>query len=204
MFSNVFLSRYRIVVFASIELFKSILRLSGPARRWNSLLRDGIVTVGKHTYGIPNVFYWDNHTKLSIGNFCSIAEGVTFVLGGEHRMDWVTTYPFNVMPKTWPTASKIVGHPASKGDIKIGNDVWIGQNALILSGVTIGDGAVVGAGSVVTRDVPEFAIVAGNPATLVRFRFSNVEIDSLKKLSWWNWPDDKIAENVKYLQNPLI
>jgi acetyltransferase-like isoleucine patch superfamily enzyme len=194
-------SNFRLFHLTLNEIRISIQRVSGPSRRWNSLRRQGLVIVGSHTYGTPNVFYWDDQTKLFIGNFCSIAEGVTFILGGEHRMDWVTTYPFNVMPETWPAASTISGHPATKGDIVIGNDVWIGQNALILSGVKVGDGAIVGAGAVVSKDIPDFAVVAGNPATVVKYRFSNLEIDQIKKSSWWNWTDEKILESVEKLQH---
>ena len=135
---------------------------------------------------------------LEVGAFCSIAGGVQIFLGGEHRLDWVTTYPFNVL---WPAGRQFRGHPRSKGDVTIGNDVWIGAEAVILSGVTIADGAVVGARSVVTRDVPAYTLVAGNPARTVRKRFDDETIEALRALRWWQWDDTRIAEMMPYLLN---
>jgi len=116
---------------------------------------------------------------LIIGKYCSIAANVTIMLGGNHRYDWITTYPFSVI---WPAYSYIKGHPKSKGFVVIGNDVWIGRNAMIMSGVHIGDGAVVGAGSIITKDVPPYAIVAGNPAKVVRYRFNEDQIERLLRI----------------------
>ena len=113
------------------------------------------------------------------------------MLGGNHRVDWVTTYPFNVL---FPEAAHFEGHPHSKGDVVIQNDVWIGMGALILSGVTIGNGAVVGARSVVTRSVPPYALAAGNPARVVRLRFSEDQIRQLERIAWWDWPIEKVQE----------
>jgi|CXWL01.1.fsa_nt_gi acetyltransferase-like isoleucine patch superfamily enzyme len=147
--------------------------------------------IGRGTYGIPLIRSWNEGPVLRIGNFCSIAARVQILLGGEHRVDWVTTYPFSVF---WPSASGVEGHPRIRGDVVIGNDVWLGTEATIMSGVTIGDGAVVGAKAVVTRDVPPYAVVAGNPARLVRFRFSDDEIERLLALRWWDWGDERIGE----------
>ena len=147
--------------------------------------------IGEWSYGRPNVMRPDQTTQLEIGRFCSIADGVRILLGGEHRTDWVTTYPF---PSIFPERFSAEGHPASKGNIVIGNDVWLCAGSTILSGVTIGDGAVVGAGCVVTRDVEPYAIVAGNPARVVRFRFDPSIISRLEKLAWWNWPMSRIEE----------
>ena len=134
---------------------------------------------------------------MTIGKFCAIAEGVTVLLGGNHRTDWISTFPFSVL---WPeVAGHIKGHPATRGDVVIGNDVWIGWGALILSGVKIGDGAVIGAHSVVSRDVPPYAIVCGNPAIIKKYRFDEESIQKLLAISWWNWPDEEIAEVVPML-----
>lgn len=178
------------------EIIPTIRRAAGPRLRWRALQKAGVVVVGDNTYGFPNVFFWGDDTKLHIGKYCSIAEGVVIVLGGEHRMDWVTTFPFSALARDWPQAKQNKGHPSSKGDVVIGNDVWIGQGALILSGVTIGDGAVIGAGSVVTKDVEDYAIAAGNPAKFVKFRFDLDTRIGLKKLLWWNWSDSKVAGNI--------
>lgn len=146
-------------------------------------------SVGRGTYGAPEVRRWGDEATLKVGAFCSIAVDVTIFLGGNHRIDWITTYPFPVLRES---AKGIKGHPATKGDVIIGNDVWIAAGATILSGVCIGDGAVIGACAVVTKDVPPYGIVAGNPAKLIRLRFSEEEIETLEKMAWWNWPDAKI------------
>ena len=152
--------------------------------------------IGDWTYGNPIIKKWGNDTKLRIGEYCSIAENVHILLGGEHRTDWITTYPMNVLI---PEAAEYQGHPSTKGDITIGNDVWIGHNAIILSGVCIGNGAVIGAGSVVAKDVPAYAVVAGNPVKVLRYRFTEEQIQSLEKISWWNWPFDKVVTALPYL-----
>ena len=162
-------------------------------------LADQTYDIGDHTYGLPRIMRWDDKTKLHIGKFCSIAEDVTIILGGNHRSDWVTTYPFNVINLFFPNAVGIEGHPATKGDITIGNDVWIGNGATILSGITIGDGAIIGARAVVASDVPPYSIVVGNPAQVIRKRFDDESIQALLKIKWWNWDEEKINREVVYL-----
>lgn len=147
--------------------------------------------IGEWTYGKPQVLSWNEGTTLKIGRFCSISQNVTILLGGGHRVDWVTTYPFNIL---FPKAERFSGHPCSKGDVVIGNDVWIGREAMILSGVEIGDGAVVAARSVVTKNVAPYSIVGGNPARHVRFRFTDSQINNLQDIAWWNWPLSRIEE----------
>ena len=162
----------------------------------------GLISIGSYSYGFHDAYFWNNETKLKIGKYCSIAEDVIFILGGEHRADWVTTYPFSAFPNEWESAANILGHPASKGDIVIGNDVWIGNGALILSGVTVGHGAIIGAGSVITKDIEAYAIYAGNPAKLIRYRFDQVVREKLLKLAWWDWPHEKIVVNMSRLLSP--
>ena len=147
--------------------------------------------IGEWTYGAPAVLEWGEATTLRIGRFCSIADGVTILLGGEHRVDWVTTYPFSAL---FPEAKRFPGHPRSKGDVVIGHDVWIGLNATILSGVSIGNGAVVAAESVVAAPVAPYAIVAGNPARQRRLRFPEQQVRQLEQIAWWDWPIEKIKD----------
>jgi acetyltransferase-like isoleucine patch superfamily enzyme len=157
-------------------------------------------SVGDFSYGAPMIHYWKNRTaRLRIGKFCSIAGGVNIFMGGNHRADWVTTYPFGVVLESAPIWEGQFPLPPShdyettNGDVSIGNDVWICQGATILSGVTIGDGAIVGAHAVVTRDVPPYGIVAGNPASLVRKRFDEDTIACMLDARWWDWPTSEIG-----------
>ena len=135
--------------------------------------------------------------KLIIGKFCAIAKGVEFVMSGaNHRINCATTYPFYIMGGDWGNAlAPVTKELPLKGDTVVGNDVWIGQNVTILPGVHIGDGAIIGLNSVVTKDVPPYTIVAGNPAKIVRKRFDDELIDLLLKLKWW----DKSAEEINAL-----
>lgn len=152
--------------------------------------------IGRGTYGDLKVSSWGEGASLTIGSYTSIATGVKVFLGGEHRADWVTTYPFNVL---WGSAQHYTGHPKTRGNVNIGNDVWIGTEALILSGVTIGDGAVIAARSVLTRDVPPYAVVAGNPARIVKYRFDSSVIARLQALQWWNWEEPRIAQAMAHM-----
>lgn len=155
-------------------------------------------TIGSHTYGLPTV-YANSPEKLHIGKYCSMGENVTITLA-VHRPDFVSTFPFATFRKHWPGTSLNKLDHTSKGDVVIGSDVWIGHGALISSGVKIGDGAVVGAQSVVTHDVPPYAIVAGVPAKIIRFRFDPETITALLELRWWDFAD----EDVEYLADYIL
>ena len=159
------------------------------------------VTVGRYTYGIEQVriLEWGEGAALSIGSFCSLASGITILLGGNHRTDWVTTYPFGHIFQDELGEHEVVGHPATKGDVVVGNDVWIGSNVTIMSGVRIGDGAVLAANACVSKDVASYQIVGGNPAVCIRQRFDDETIALLLKLRWWDFPVPKIKEMVQVL-----
>jgi len=168
------------------------------------ILIDDNYRIGEFTYGRPRVIDFTKDTRLIIGKFCSIAANVKIVLGADHRMDWVSTYPFPALVKIWPEADGVKGHPASKGDVVIGNDVWIAEGAVILSGVNIGDGAVIGSQAVVSKDVAPYAVVSGNPARVVKMRFDEDTIKTLLQIQWWNWPMEKIKKNVHLICSQKI
>ena len=161
------------------------------------------VEIGDFTYGDPLVLSWgEENARLKIGKFCSIGANVQIYLGGNHHTDWMTTYPFNVLLKDqYPGIDGEVA--ATKGDVIIGNDVWIANNVVILSGVTIGDGAVIANSAVVTRDVLPYQVVVGNPGTsrtmVKRYRIQPAEAVKIWKLSWWDWPLEKIAAAIPML-----
>lgn len=163
------------------------------------ILKNPNYRVGKFTYGGPRVYDWSEKSTLVIGNYTSIADEVDIILGGNHRMDWVSMYPFPALQAQWPIAKSIEGHPWTKGDVVIGNDVWIGNGAMILSGVNVGDGAVIAARAVVVKDVPPYSIVGGSPAKVIKYRFSKAKIKKLLNIKWWDWPEEKISANVKTL-----
>ncbi len=152
------------------------------------------ISVGRFSYCFENVTVrqWDEGAALRIGAFCSIASEVNIFLGGNHRTDWVTTFPFGHIYEDELVREKITGHPATKGDVVIGNDVWIGTGVTILSGVTIGDGAVICANACVAKDVLPYQIVGGNPAHALKQRFDDEIVEMLLKLRWWDLPLEAI------------
>ena len=156
------------------------------------------ISYGKGSYGNPLVLWWGERTNLSIGKYCSIANNVEIFLGGNHRIDWITTYPFPAL-KRWSELQNKSDYRISKGDVNIENDVWIGRGCAILSGVKIGNGAVIGCNAVVTQDVPAYSIAAGNPAKVISMRFPEEYVKAIESIAWWNWPSDKIRNNVDLL-----
>ncbi len=151
------------------------------------------VVIGRFSYGYEkmSIRQWGEGAALHIGSFCSISTGVTIFLGGNHRTDWISTFPFGHIyaEELGPT---VQGHPETRGDVRIGHDVWIAHGVTILSGVTVGDGAVLGANATVSRDVRPYEIVAGNHAQHVRFRFPPEICTLLLELRWWELPLERI------------
>lgn len=162
------------------------------------------MSYGKYTYGNINIKSNDSNANLIVGNFCSIAPGVSAYLGGNHRTDWISTYPFGHINQHIFNNFNGEGHPSTKGDIIIGNDVWIGADVRIMSGVTIGDGAVIANNSHVVKNVEPYSLVGGNPAKLIKYRFTPNQIEKLLKIKWWYWDDEKINKFTKLLCNNNI
>lgn len=162
----------------------------------NNDFNAAIYQVGDYTYfhGDINVMVHTNDntdSTMSIGKYCSISNGVTvFLDNGSHDPLCISTYPFRSNMINYAPKVVVLNH--SKGDVNIGNDVWIGRNATVLSGVNIGNGVVIGAESVVTKDVPSYSVVAGNPAVIRRKRFDDSTIDQLSQIKWWDWEPDKV------------
>lgn len=191
------------------KLIGNYIRLNLFKIKWRSLNRHNLTTVsrlfpldavkvGNMSYGVLNVFSWGHSEEgLIIGNYVSISSGVKFLLGGNHRFDTVMTYPIKV---------KILGESkeaTTKGKIIVEDDVWIGMDVKILSGVTIRKGAVVAANSVVVKDVDSYAIVAGNPARLLKYRFDKEVINELNNLNLTNINKDNFKNNIEEFYKPL-
>jgi acetyltransferase-like isoleucine patch superfamily enzyme len=163
-----------------------------------NIFRIDKVSVGKKTYGILNVTdYSPADTKLVIGSYCSISPGVQFLLGGEHQIDSISTFPFKVKCFEYEREA------GSKGNIVVGDDVWIGTNAIICSGVKIGQGAIIAAGAVVTKDIEPYAIVGGNPAKLIRHRFGEEIRDKLLNTEIVKLFDSFEKKDVELIYSPL-
>ena len=144
--------------------------------------------------------------RVVIGRFCAIAAKVLFIMNGaSHSMSGLSTYPFNIFGQGWEEGfDPEAWADAVRGDTVVGNDVWIGYEATIMPGVTIGDGAVIAAKSVVSRDVPPYAVVAGNPARVVRQRFDDETVDRLQAIGWWNWPVEKVTRNLDAIRGGSV
>ncbi|MFK7004566.1 chloramphenicol acetyltransferase [Flavobacterium covae] len=175
-----------------------------------NIIQNPNIIVGDYTYYDDfddvenfekNVKYHFDFTgdKLIIGKFCMIASGVKFIMNGaNHLTEAISAYPFAIFGQDWQDAMEGKSYP-TKGDTVIGNDVWIGHNATIMAGVTIGDGAIIATNATVTKDVAPYTIVGGNPAQLIRKRFSDEVIDLLLEKQWWHWDIEKITQNVQLL-----
>ncbi|MBC3540171.1 CatB-related O-acetyltransferase [Rufibacter sediminis] len=139
--------------------------------------------------------------KLIIGKFCMIASDVSFIMNGaNHLTEAITSYPFAIFGNGWEDAMNGKTYPY-KGDTIIGNDVWIGYKATIMAGVQIGDGAIIAAHSVVTKNIAPYTVVGGNPAKVIRKRFTEDQTNKLLKAQWWNWDIEKVTKTIHHLTN---
>lgn len=180
-----------------------------------NVITDPSITVGDYTmyndfvndpvgFERNNVLYHYpiNRDRLIIGKFCSIACGAKFLFNSaNHTLSSLSTYPFPLFFEEWGLEKRNVAASwNNKGDIVIGNDVWIGYEAVIMAGVTIGDGAIIGARAVVTKDVPPYTVAGGIPAKPIKKRYPEETIAALSELKWWDWPEERIAQNLHAIQ----
>lgn len=168
------------------------------------------IIIGDYTYyaDFENIDRFEKNVKyhypsigdqLIIGKFCMIASDVKFIMnGGNHLSEGISAYPFAIFKNGWDISMKDKSYP-NKGNTIIGNDVWLGFNATIMPGIQIGDGAIIAANSHVTKNVEPYSIVGGNPAVVIRKRFSEEKIKQLLALKWWNWEIEKINQNLQHL-----
>lgn len=175
-----------------------------------NIIKNPNIIVGDYTYydDFEDVQNFEKNVKyhfdfvgdqLIIGKFCMIASDVTFIMNGaNHLTEAVSTYPFAIFGHGWEGAMEGKSYP-TKGNTVIGNDVWIGHRATIMPGVTVGDGAIIATNATVTKDVPAYAVVGGNPAKVIKMRFPEAEIARLLELQWWDWPLEKITANLGWL-----
>jgi len=180
-----------------------------------NIIKNPNIIVGDYTYydDFENVENFEKNVKylfdftgdqLRIGKFCMIASDVTFIMNGaNHLSNAVTSYPFAIFGADWSNAMEGKNYP-NKGDTVVGNDVWIGYGVTIMPGVKIGDGAIIATKSIVTKNVEPYSIVGGNPAQMIRKRFSEKEIERLLELQWWDWSLEKITQNIKQLTGNKI
>lgn len=172
-------------------------------------VRNPAIEVGEYTYYDDpddsedferNVLYLfpDTGDRLVIGRYCAIARGVKFIMNGaNHLLSGFSTYPFPVFGHGWERAMPKAALWTDKGPTVVGNDVWLGFEALVMPGVRIGDGAIVASRAVVAADVPPYAVVAGNPARIVKRRFSAAVVARLQAIAWWNWPAATVGGNLE-------
>lgn len=178
-----------------------------------ALVTDPKIEVGEYTYyDDPDdplafernaVLYAHGPERLVIGRYCAIASGVRFIMPGANHADLgPSTFPFGIFGEPWAerTMDLVMGAP-SRGDTVVGHDVWLGYGALVLPGVTIGHGAVVAAASVVASDVPPYAIVAGNPARVIRMRYEDEDVERLLRAAWWDWPVELVTEHARTIMS---
>ncbi|MEV7420215.1 CatB-related O-acetyltransferase [Streptomyces sp. NPDC089919] len=152
-----------------------------------------------------NVLYHYGPEKLVIGRFCALGTGVRFVMNGaNHRMDGPSTFPFPIMGGSWSDHFDLITGLPGRGDTVVGHDVWFGHGAMVMPGVRIGHGAVIASGAVVVEDVPDYGIVGGNPARLIRTRYSEPDIARLLALAWWDWPLDHLGRHLRTVMSGSV
>ncbi|MEV8312724.1 CatB-related O-acetyltransferase [Streptomyces sp. NPDC059900] len=179
------------------------------------LVKSPLIEAGEYSYyddpddatafETRNVLYHYGPEKLRIGKFCAFGTGVRFIMNGaNHRMDGPSTFPFPIMGGSWGEHFDLISGLPGRGDTVVGHDVWFGYGVTVMPGVRIGNGAVVASGSVVVDDVPDYGVVGGNPAKLIRTRYSESEVERLLAVAWWDWPVEHLTEHVRTVMSGTI
>ncbi|MFG2791776.1 CatB-related O-acetyltransferase [Streptomyces sp. NPDC048419] len=179
------------------------------------LVKSPLIEVGEYSYYDDpddpaafeerNVLYHYGPEKLIIGKFCALATGVRFIMNGaNHRMDGPSTFPFPIMGGTWADHFDLISGLPGRGDTVVGHDVWFGHGVMVMPGVRIGHGAIVASGAVVTDDVPDYGIVGGNPARLIRTRHPEADIARLLALAWWDWPLEHLTRHMRIIMSGSV
>ena len=165
-----------------------------------------MIKIGKHSYSSSNIkllYFGGDIYSVNIGNFSSISTNCRVLLAlGHHYYETGTNYSFEFMSSEEFSNAKFI-NTRGGGDVNIGNDVWIGHNVTIMPNITIGDGAVIATSSHVIKDIEPYAIYGGNPAKLIKYRFSQEQIEKLLQIKWWYWDDNKINKFTPLLCNNI-
>ncbi|MGI5449608.1 CatB-related O-acetyltransferase [Streptomyces sp. CA-243310] len=179
------------------------------------LVTSSLIEVGDYSYyddpddatafETRNVLYHYGPERLVIGRFCALGTGVRFIMNGaNHRMDGPSTFPFPIMGGAWADHFDLLTDLPGRGDTVVGNDVWFGHGAMVMPGVRIGHGAVIASGAVVVDDVPDYGIVGGNPARLIRTRYEPADIARLLAVAWWDWPVEHLTRHVRTVMSGSV
>ncbi|MEK2495309.1 CatB-related O-acetyltransferase [Kitasatospora purpeofusca] len=179
------------------------------------LVTSPLIEVGEFTYyddpddptafETRNVLYHYGPERLVIGKYCALGTGVRFIMNGaNHRTDGPSTFPFPIMGGSWAAHFDLLTDLPSRGDTVVGSDVWFGNGVTVMPGVRIGHGAIVATGSVVTADVPDYAVVGGNPAQVIRRRYEEKDIARLVAVAWWDWPAEHITAQVRTIMSGTV
>ena len=179
------------------------------------LITSTLIEVGDFTYyddpddptafETRNVLYHYGPERLVIGKYCALGDGVRFIMNGaNHRMDGPSTFPFPIMGGSWAEHFDLITALPGRGDTVVANDVWFGHRTMVMPGVRIGNGAIIASGSVVVDDIPDYAIAGGNPARVIRLRYSDADVSRLLALAWWDWPSEHITEHIRTIMSGSI
>ncbi|MFF7590047.1 CatB-related O-acetyltransferase [Kitasatospora purpeofusca] len=179
------------------------------------LVTSPLIEVGEFTYyddpddptafETRNVLYHYGPERLVIGKYCALGTGVRFIMNGaNHRTDGPSTFPFPIMGGAWAASFDLLTDLPNRGDTVVGSDVWFGNGVTVMPGVRIGHGAIVATGSVVTADVPDYAVVGGNPARVIRTRYEEKDIARLVAVAWWDWPQEHITAHVRTIMSGTV